>query len=283
MSYEEYLKSNGATDDEIKALNVPAARKAFDKMQADLNEQARLRAIAETDRTNYQTWYEKEAVPAFEAKDRELQLAKGNEARIAAIVKERAQTDESLAEVARQMGYDIPKPGAAAAPPAATAAAGSFDSKLYYTRDEILQIARAESKAIATMGRLVQEHERLFPGSDLVDWEGLREQAESTKKPLEQVWMDKYGVAAARQAKTDAAKAAEVAKWKAEGAKEKETELVNKFGNPDLRPLSPSSSPFTQRPATGRDKQPWELDRGNLESDRVTRATQKVIERGVSH
>lgn len=281
MSYEEYLKSNGATDDEIKALNVPAARKAFDKMQADLNEQARLRAIAETDRTNYQTWYEKEAVPAFEAKDRELQLAKGNEARIAAVVKERAATDESLREIAKQLGYEVE--GSKAAPAVNPPAAGGFDAKLYYTRDEILQIARAESKAIATMGRLVQEHERLFPGSELVDWEGLREQAESSKKPLEAVWMDKYNVATARQAKVDAVKKAEIDAAVAAAVKVKEQELITKFGNPDLRPLSPSNSPFTQRPATGRDKQPWELDKGTLDNDRVTRATQHLISKEVSH
>lgn len=286
MTYAEYLKANGATDAEVTVLDTPVGRRAFEKQQTELAEAVRTRDLAVTDRTNYQTWYETQAVPAFDKKETELAAAKANEARVAALVRERAKTDEGLREVAKTMGIEVDAPNT---PPAASAGGTEISraieefKKQVYTRDEILQIARAEGKAIATMGKIIQEHERLFPNTPIVDWEGIREQAESSKKPFEQVWMEKFNVADARAKALKAADDARIATIVAEQVKAKEAELISRFGNPDTRPLAASSSPFVLRPATGRDKQPWETDGNAMQNDRVQRATQRAIERGVSH
>lgn len=281
MTYSEFLKANGASDAEIAILDTPVGRKAFEAQQAAIAEAERLRATAEVDRKNMQDWYEKEAVPAFSRIESDAHMAKANEARARALVVERAKTDASLAEVAKNMGWEVD--GTHAPPPNTNPSGPVFDDKKYFTRDEILTIARAEGKAIATMGRIVQEHERLFPNTAIVDWEGLREQAESAKKSFEQVWMEKYNVAKARDDRAAAARDAEINKAVDEKMKVREAELISRLGNPETRPLSTSNSPFTARPSTGRDKQPWELDKNALERDRVQRATSKAIERGVSH
>jgi hypothetical protein len=282
MTYAEMLKANGATEAEIAVLDTPIGRKAFDAQQAALAEADRLRVVAETDRTNMQNWYEKEALPAFSKIESDAQAAKANEARAVALIKERAKTDESLREVAKNMGWDVAT-GERTPPATPPGTPPTFDEKKYFTRDEILTIARAEGKAIATMGRIIQEHERLFPNQPVVDWESLREQADSSKKTLEQVWMEKFNVAKARDDKAAAARQAEIDTAVAAQLKVKEAELISRLGNPETRPLAASNSPFTLRPSTGRDKQPWELDGGALQSDRVQRATQRAIERGVSH
>jgi hypothetical protein len=281
-TYAEFLVANGATADEVKLLDTPVGRKAFEAQQAQLAEAERLRAVADVDRKNMQDWYEKEAVPAFSKIEADAQAAKANEARAVALIKERAKTDISLAEVAKNMGWDVDT-GTRIPPPNPNPSAPTFDEKKYFTRDEILTIARAEGKAIAASMRIVQEHERLFPNTAPVDWESLRQLADDTKKPLESVWMEKFNVQKARDDKAAATRQSEIDKAVDEKMKVREAELISRLGNPETRPLSTSNSPFALRPSTGRDKQPWELDERGLQADRTRRATEKAIERGVSH
>ena len=66
-----------------------------------------------------------------------------------------------------------------------------------------------------------------------------------------------------------------------QGAKEKETELVSRFGNPETRPMVPSKSPFAVRPddKLRADNQPWNKSETQLQNDRISRAAQKLVER----
>jgi hypothetical protein len=61
-----------------------------------------------------------------------------------------------------------------------------------------------------------------------------------------------------------------------QGAKEERERLATTYGNPDLRPLAPSTSPFTKRPEAGREAQPWEV--GDRSNERVQRATKTILD-----
>src|SRR5262249_43944762 len=92
----------------------------------------------------------------------------------------------------------------------------------------------------------------------------------------------KYNLSAAREAAAKKSHDEEIAKWKAEGAKEKETEMVSKYGNPETRPMMPSRQPLFQTKtgdALREGKHPWDQTDGKLQQDRVERATKKLIER----
>jgi NADH dehydrogenase/NADH:ubiquinone oxidoreductase subunit G len=274
------LKANGASDEEVKALDHPAARKAYEAAMNRAAEAERERAVAAQERQDNITWYNETAMPTLERYEREKTAAMAERARVVELI--RQSSDDGLREVAKSMGIEVaPKPGA---PPASPGAPETWDAKKHNvpTWDDITTIAEREGMAIAIMGRMVQEHERLFPGGELVDWEALRKQATSSKKPLESVWMEKYNVQAARDKRAADSVAAHEATIRADERKKADEEWASKYGNPDSRPLVPSTSPFTQRKETGRDKQPWQLGGGDdgtpLQRDRVSRATKHVMD-----
>jgi hypothetical protein len=269
-TYSDYLKSQGATDEDIKLLDTPVARKAYDTLQAQVAEEARLRGIAQQDFQNIRDWYDTKALPSYEAKQQELIKANAEAARLAAIVK--SAQEQGLLELAATAdankggngnGNNNPNPGNP-----------GFDPNKYVSKDEITGFVNSAGSGLAQMQDDVLEHMQLFPNQRL-NVTALREKAVKAGKDFHTMWMQEYNVEAARKAADEAAKNAEIAKWKAEGAKEKETEIVSRMGNPDTRPLSPSSSPFAMRPASGRDKQPWEL--GDKSGERVERATRKIL------
>ena len=262
-TYAEYLKSMGASEDEIKVLVTPVTTKAFDKIQADLAEQERLRTIAQSDFQNIRDWYDTKALPSYEKMQRETVEARADAARNAELVK--AAQDAGLLELANKN---------APLPPNPNPGNPGFDPNKYVSKDEISGFVDSAGKGLAQMQNDVLEFMQLFPGQRL-DVAALREEAIASKKDFHTMYMQKFNVEGARKAADDAAKAADIARWKAEGAKEKETELVSRFANPETRPMTTSNSPFAARPATGRDKQPWES--GDKSAERVERATRRVI------
>jgi hypothetical protein len=280
MDYIEFLKENGAGEDELKVLGESrAARSAFDKMnaRAEAAERERQQAIDAAKKSSdqvaaYDQWFQEKAVPERQEIENQLVTANAELAKAKAALK--TAQDRGLIDTT-QLGYNLDDAAEKARVAAATAQAAGLDPRQYFNRDEILQIADKEGEAIAVAQDIAYEHSRLFPDKPL-NFRQLRQEAKERRVPLEQLWQDKFGVQAAREAREKAAHDAEVAKWKAEGAKEKETELVSRYGNPDTRPLAPSSSPFTKRPAgSGRDKQPWEA--GDRSDQRVMEATKKVV------
>lgn len=273
--YVEYLKANGATDEDVKALadgsNAAAAIRAFDAMQARFTTESEARVRAEQAKSDYDKWYSEQWAPQYAEMQQKVALAEGNEAKARTVIQ--ALQEQGLADLAKKMGYDPAKPPAA--PPSD---ANAFDPNKYLTRDQILQIAQQEGEAIAIAQDIAAEHRVLFPDKPL-NFRDLRKEAVAAKKPVEQLWMDRFGVVAARENKAKSERDAEVAKLVADQLKVKEAEMVARFGNPDLRAPVPSTSPFTTRPNTTRDKQPWERNENDLQADRVARATQKVLER----
>jgi hypothetical protein len=270
-TYSDYLKSQGATDEDIKLLDTPVARKAYDTLQAQVAEEARLRGIAQQDFQNIRDWYDTKALPSYEAKQQELIKANAEAARLAAIVK--SAQEQGLLELAATAdankggngnGNNNPNPGNP-----------GFDPNKYVSKDEITGFVDSAGSGLAKMQDAVLEHMQLFPNQPLKVSE-LRAEAVAAHKDFYTYWEQKFNVPAKRQEVATAAQEAERKKWMEEGAKAKETELVSRFANPETRPMSPSTSPFAARPATGRDKQPWES--GDKSAERVERATRKVMQ-----
>jgi len=281
MEYAEFLRSQGATEDEIKALTegsfASAAKRAFSQMESRIAAEAAARAAAETKAresdaavATMEQWYKEKQVPEFTAMQNRTIVAEAERAK--AIAALRTAQERGLLNVAKDLGYDVDAPVRPAAP-----ATPSEPDKRYLTVEAAVELAEREGHAIAIAQDIAAEHARLFPDKPL-NFRELRAEAVKRKVPFEQLWMDRYQVQAARDARAKADREADVARWKAEGAKEAETRFVSQYGNPDTRPLSPSSDPFAKRPAVGREKQPWELNENELRKDRITRATQHFVE-----
>jgi hypothetical protein len=271
-TYSEYLKSLGASEEEVKVLDTPVARKAFDAMNAATAEanEAKEKAVA-----HYQTldkWYNEETLPNYKKMEKEKMAAIAEAERAKALV--RAATDEGLLQIAKDMGYSEDTKDKEKEKEHT-----NLDER-YVTRDTLNELTERAGAGLADLEDMVIEHNQLFGGdsSKRLRVGELRREAVAARKPILQYWEEKFHVADARAAKEKAEHDAEVAKWKAEGAKEKETELVSKYGNPDTRPLVTSEHPFTPRKEGNRaGKQPWEMEEGSLSSDRVRRATEHVI------
>lgn len=277
-TYAEYLKSLGATDDDIKVMDTPIGRRAFEQQQAALVESQRLRDLANRDLSNYKDWYEKEATPAFQANLERAIKAEAEAARARTVIL--SSQDEGMLRVAKDMGYEVTAPPTRTAPPANPDGNG-FDASKYFTRDEIQGIARREGLAIATMSDIEREHARLFPDKPL-NARALYEMSTSSGKPFEQVWMETFNVAAARTAYETAQREAYEKRLRDEGAA-KEREIWASRVNPDMRPLVPSSRPLAPRSEGTRTKQPWEIGSPEqLSAERVDREAKKILSGAVT-
>lgn len=274
MTYAEYLKQQGATEEEIKILATPVATKAFDAMQAQLATANTAREKAEADKKAYDDWYNTQALPSYETKQRELVAAQAEAARVRELLK--AAQDEGLIALARAAG----EPPANVVPPNGGGGnnnPAAPDLSKYATLDSIKQIADSAGDGLAALQDMVAEHMQLFPDKPLRVRE-LRKAATAAGKTVEQYWLETYHVVDARAAREKAAQEAHDKAMREEGRKAAEQEFASRFGNPDTRPLVPSASPLAPRPATGRDKQPWESNL-DLAGDRVSRATKHAMEK----
>jgi len=278
--YTEYLKSQGATDEDIKTLTAgpagKAAEAAFDKALADAAEADRLRGIAEADLQKFNKWYTDEANPAYVKMQNELVTERAARAKSDALIK--AAQEQGLIQVAENQAADAARAAAAAN---SGSGANAIDTSKFVTADSLAAqmrpIAEQVGENLAALQDMVLEHSALFPGQRLNVRE-LRKAAVAAGKPVVEFWEAKYNVPAARDAAAKAEREAYEKKLRDEGAAAAREEFASKFGNPDTRPLMPSSHALAPRPATGRDKQPWEADAGTLERDRVTRAAKHVVE-----
>jgi len=281
--YVEFLKANGASDEDVKALTegsfAATAIRSFDAAQARIAAETAAAVKAKADAFAYQEkadkWWNEQAIPEYQKMERESTLAKANEARIVAAIK--ASQDEGLKAIAKEMGYPVDGAPANPNPNPNPALPAGFDPKNFVTTETLLQVAEREGDAIAIASDIAFEHRQLFPDKPL-NFREMRKAAVAAKKPVEQYWMETFGVTAAREAAATARQKAHDDALIAQGAAAEREKLVSQYGNPDARPLQPSTSPFAVRKETGRDKQPWEAGESNLERDRVTRATKHVVE-----
>ncbi len=282
MTYAEYLKSQGATEDELKVLDVPSARKAYDRMQADLSaehERAEAAIKAQDDyKASVNDWHETKIVPAYEEAKREATNAKAEAARAKAVIQDAAKRDDQLAKIAKDMGYEVE--GAPPPPKKESSVPEGFDPSKYVTSEQVIALAERERDAIALAQDIAAEHATLFPGQRL-SFRELVKEAAAAKKPVEQFWQDKYKVSDARAAQESARKQAYEEGIRKEEREKVTTEFASKYGNPDTRPLDTSKSPFAPRPDAGRDKLPW--DSGDRQADRISRVATKVMKESLTH
>jgi hypothetical protein len=101
--YADYLKTLGATDADIALLDTPIAQRAFDAQEQRAADALHAKEDADTKLTQYDTWYKEKAVPSYKEMERDLLVAKGNEARAAAVLLQ--SQDDGLRQVAESMGY----------------------------------------------------------------------------------------------------------------------------------------------------------------------------------
>ena len=273
MTYAEYLKANGATEDEIKVLDSAVARRAFDKSQAEAEEARAATTKLEETMKNYearvQSWYTENDSKLKQVQNQAVAAAAEAARAKAALLEAQKQ---GMVDIAKDLGYE-------AEPPKQQPAA---DDR-YLTMEKFQQAGDTFAANLTAMLDAANEHARLFPNVPF-NAEQLRREAQSQGKTLLPYWEEKFKVRDAREQAAQKQRDAEIAKWKAEGAKEKETELVSRFGNPETRPMVPSKSPFAVRPddKLRADNQPWNKSETQLQNDRIARAAQKLVERQTS-
>lgn len=269
--YVQYLRNQGASDDDVKALTegsfATAAIKAFDAQQAAAQQEIeRAKAAAESDKAAYKAradaWYEEVAAPSLTKAQQDAIKANTEAARLRSLVAQ--STDEGLKAVAKDMGFNLDGTRTEPAPNPANPANPGFDPTRYFTKDDIVAIAEREGEAIAVAQDIAFEHRQLFPDKPL-NFRSLRAEAQAAKKPVEQFWMERYGVSAAREKRDSEAKAAYEAKLREEGRAEVRRQYAEAAANPGLAPGVTSINPTAPRPAAGRDKQPWDV---NLEGEK---------------
>jgi|ERR1700733_249875 len=268
QSYAEFLAENGATPDEIKVLDMPAARKAFDKQQALVAAASEERQkAADLIRKNQEWATQVETQNQTYLKERDSALVK-SAADAARLTK---MQELGLIEVAERMepGSTTPKPNETPA----------FDASKYVDRDTLMQVAEREGDAIATAQDIAWEHAQLF-GNDptkRLNFRDLRKEAVARKVPVESLWMERYGVQAARDKRAADDRAAHEKKIADEAITRYKSE------HPETNPLMAvptiSRTPFTGKipSATGSDiRQPWLKSDAERENARVSKVLPKL-------
>jgi hypothetical protein len=275
-SYADYLIENGATKEEVTVLDTPAARRAYDKLQAQVAEAAQeKRKVADLVERNREWAQQVEMQNAEYLKQRDsaqIEVAK------AAAAFQKMQ-DLGLIEIAERMEPGSVQPRAGETP--------AFDPKLlekYVDRDTLMAVAEREGDAIATAQDISFEHAQLF-GSDpakRLNFRELRKEAVSRKMPVESLWMERYGVSAAREAAAAKAQAAHEAKIAAEAVTKYKSEHPET--NPMLAVPQVSRTPFTNAlpSATAGVKQPWQKSDAEKEQSRVGKAIKHLEELGLA-
>ena len=276
QTYAEFLKSQGATDDEVKILDTPVARKAYEKMEA-------VTAKAEQkykENLEWKTLVEEQNAKLM--KERDTALVDSAKA-AAAFTK---MQELGLIEIAEKMepGSVTPKQGETPA----------FDPKTlekYVDRDTLMAVAEREGDAIAIAQDIAFEHRQLFPDKPLNFRELRREAlarrgADGRPMSVEAYWEEKYGVRAAREAAAAKAQSDREAKIAADAVAKYKSE--NSTTNPFTAPAAASRTPFTGRvpsapgAATGGDqRQPWQKSDAEREQSRLSKVMTHLSESGI--
>ena len=256
-TYTEFLKENGATEDEIKVLVTPKAESAYAKMMAEVDASQKSAKEAQDKLTQYDNWYNTEAAPQYQSALNE-----------AASARARAAAFEEQLKTAREYGLAPKDDTQPSAPPPKKDEPPVIDPR-YVTADTLKQTAEIVGDNWADMADIMQEHHRLF-GTD-VPMAELRKDAISQKKHIKQIWADKYQVPANRDELAQKAKT----EYENKIRQEERQKVLSEMGNPQTRPLMPSDSPFTKKPSEPT-AQPWAKSETQASNDRVARAVKNL-------
>jgi hypothetical protein len=268
----DHLVATGATAEEAKALDSPAAEKAYLALAAERDTFKKNFEDSETNLKAYedsvQTWYKDSSTKLTQAQNDAIAAAAEAARHKAAL---EAAQKQGLLDVAKDLNWtpDPPKKEP------------TSDEK-YISREDFGKLMGEAGGTLARMADFKDEFARLFPGQSINVSELLAESKAKGAPNMFDYAEKKYNLPAVRAAAAEKARNDEIAKWKAEGKKEAETELASKMGNPFTRPGMPSQRPIFQARNDDplRDgKKPWEQVDGKLSEDRVNKAINKFNER----
>jgi len=267
--YYDYLVANGATAEEAKALDSPISEKLYLKQLSDQEaEITRLKEEAEKYQTSVQNWYTNANGKLTQAQNDAI-AAKAEEARAKAALVEAQK--RGLLDVAKDLGWSEEPPKKEL--PAA-------DDR-YVSKQDFGNLMSDAGASLARMADLKDEYFSLT-GQRLNLSALVAESKAAGAADIFSYADKKFNLPAKREEAAKKSRDEEIAKWKAEGAREKETEMVSQYGNPATRPMMPSQRPiFATRTGDGlrEGKNPWDQTDGKLAADRQERATKKAIER----
>jgi hypothetical protein len=285
MTYAEYLRSMGASEEEVKILDTAVGRKSYETMQSQLASASEAARKAKEGADNYHkevdTWFENHD-KEFKTIEQQLIAAKAKAASFETAL--RTINDRGIIDVTKELGLNLDAPANGGG---GNGGGGNNnnrsdtppnDGKKYITEETVLALAEREAESIALMSDIAAEHVYLF-GQPLRNARELRKEATQKKVPLEQVWMEKYNVVKARADKDAAAKKADEDRIRKDEHDKVVAEFAAKYGDPNLRVPEPSRSFLVPRANTNREKQPWEtgIDGEGGSNDRVKRATATAL------
>lgn len=273
MTLAELLKSQGASEEDIKLLDTPIARRAFEAQQQAVTDATTAAAASDKAKKDYEAqvdrWHNEQILPAYQRMEAESITSKAELAKAKAVLL--SAQDAGLLKIAADMGFK--QDGTPAAP--VNNGTPNIDTSKFVTADRLNELVETAGNGLAVLQDIVMEHAQLFPDRPLKVRE-LRAAAVAERKSVEQYWSEKYGVPAARDKRDADAKTAYEARLRKEGADAATQAFADRYGNPDTRPLVPSVSPLAPRTdGSGRDKMPW--DSNDRSNDRVKKATSAVI------
>jgi hypothetical protein len=264
-TFAEYLKSKGADDSTIAAMDTPLAREVYEQMTARAAEADTLRTNMKAYETKVNDYYT-ETKSQAEKRERDLMLAEAEAARSKAAIL--SLQKQGLIDVAKDLGFDP------ATPPAAAAA-----TPKYVTEESLFPYIDNAGEGLAAVMDAMDEHKRLFPNVPF-SAQQIRREAVAAKKPFYEYWETKFKVADARASAAKAAQESHDKEIADKARAEERAKLASEYGSPLTRPAVPSTSPFIPRKAdNGQAKQPWGRSEDENSNDRVRRATENVIKR----
>ena len=261
MTYAELLAENGATPEDIKLLDTPIARKAYDKQVAAVAAAADAQRKADDLVKRNQAWAT-EVETQNQSYLRERDSAKIEAAAAAARIAKMGEL--GLIEIAEKI-----EPGSTKVEVKERV---EFDATRYVDKDTFLGAVDQEGNAIALVQDIASEHQLLF-GSDpskRLNWRAMRQEAKERKVNVEALWMEKFNVPAAR--------ATLAAKEKSEYESRIAADAITKYKSehPETNPLMAtptiSRTPFTARTPSADTKQPWQQSDAVRENARATKA-----------
>jgi hypothetical protein len=281
ITYAEYLQSLGADPESIKLMDTPIARKAFDTLQSQAASAAAEARAAKEGANKYHeevdTWFKKHD-EEFKSVESKMVAESARAAKAEAAL--RVAHERGMLDVAKDLGYNFDAPPV----PDKSKEAQPIDTSKFVTTDNIASLTERAGDGLAVLQDIVLEHMQLFPTQPLKVRE-LRSAAVKANKSVEQYWLETFKVDEARAAQTKRIADAHEAELRKQITETVSAEFASKYGNPDLRPLQPSTSFLTPRPAANREKAPWEtgLDGEGGSNDRVRRATANALKTQQTH
>ncbi|MGC1478525.1 MAG: hypothetical protein WA804_21945 [Terriglobales bacterium] len=262
MTYAELLAEQGASPEDIKLLDTPVARKAYDKMQAQAAEAAAAKQRFEDlhkQNVEWRTTVETDNQRLLKERDSAKIEAAAATARMAEI--QRLGLIEVAEGIEPGSTADKNKPNGDATPP---------DLSKYVDRDTLMAVAAQEGDAIAIAQDIAYEHSRLFPDKPL-NFRELRREAQTRKVTVESLWMERFGVQAARDAKAAADRATHEKKIADEAITKYKSEHPET--NPLMQPARISATPFTERvpSAAATADHPWKRNDSAKSNERINK------------